>query len=390
MARFLFVTWDGGGNEPPAIGIAQALRARGHDVFFAGQELAPPVMVAGYETQGGRIARHGFPFLPLERAAAAWATGEPGPGRIVGGAMACAEHLRDLPEAIARARCDLVVVDCLLFGALAAVERADLPAVTLVHSAPGALCAPGDELDRRLVAAVNGVRAAAGLPAVARLWDAWARLPTLCTTIPALDPPAGPLPVAFEYVGPAFSRVSASGWRAPWPTDDPRPLVLASFASHGGWDQRSRIGRTLAAVAGRPYRVLATTSVADVGGLAVPDNVVLLRRVPHAEVLPGVAVAVNHAGHGSIALALAHGVPLVCLPNPGADQPPLAARVAALGAGLALDGEEAGPDDIAAAIGRVIADARFAATAREVGAAIVAMPGTDVAAARLEQFAGLP
>ena len=31
MRRFLFLTWNGAGNQPPAIAIAQALRARGHE-----------------------------------------------------------------------------------------------------------------------------------------------------------------------------------------------------------------------------------------------------------------------------------------------------------------------------------------------------------------------
>ena len=30
MADILFVTWDGGGNVPPALGIADELQARGH------------------------------------------------------------------------------------------------------------------------------------------------------------------------------------------------------------------------------------------------------------------------------------------------------------------------------------------------------------------------
>ena len=36
MAEILFVTWDGGGNVPPALGIAAALTARGHAVRFVG------------------------------------------------------------------------------------------------------------------------------------------------------------------------------------------------------------------------------------------------------------------------------------------------------------------------------------------------------------------
>lgn len=38
MARYLFLTWDGAGNQPPAVGVAQALRERGHNVVFAGYE----------------------------------------------------------------------------------------------------------------------------------------------------------------------------------------------------------------------------------------------------------------------------------------------------------------------------------------------------------------
>ena len=37
-ARFLFVTWDGGGNFVPALAVAGALAARGHEVAFIGQD----------------------------------------------------------------------------------------------------------------------------------------------------------------------------------------------------------------------------------------------------------------------------------------------------------------------------------------------------------------
>ncbi|GAA4360938.1 hypothetical protein GCM10023088_00640 [Actinomadura verrucosospora] len=49
-------------------------------------------------------------------------------------------------------------------------------------------------------------------------------------------------------------------------------------------------------------------------------------------------------------------MPVVALPNPAADQPALARRAAELGAGLALEGESAGPEEIAAAVRTVIED----------------------------------
>lgn len=36
MARWLLLTWGGGGNQPPMIALAQALEARGDAVTVAG------------------------------------------------------------------------------------------------------------------------------------------------------------------------------------------------------------------------------------------------------------------------------------------------------------------------------------------------------------------
>ena len=378
MARFLFITWEGGGNQPPAIGTAQELQERGYQVAFA-----------GYASQHDRFTKLGFRFSVLRHAQAAYRT-EP-PDRVmsmlVNAVWACPQHLRDLPHILAHEHYDLAVVDCLMFGALAAAEVAGQPAAVLVHSAAGLLVPPGGPLEQMMIGPVNAVRAAAGLDAVSSLWEAWTRFPTLCTTIPELDPLAAQVPPSFAYVGPVFERLPASGWHAPWPADDPRPLVLVSFSTGRAWDQRSRIQRTLEALAGRSYRVLITTGMADVTGLAVPENAVLVPQVPHGEIMAQASVMITHAGHGTVSAALAHGVPLVCLPNPAADQPGLAAQVAALGAGRALDGELATSLDIAETVEEVLANPSYVAAARRLAEVIAATPGRATAATRLEQIA---
>lgn len=391
MTRFLFVTWDGGGTLPPAFGIAQELRDRGHDVAFAGQELDLGLDASGVGLGAfaDRTARRGFRFTRLERCSAAWRTGPPG-HRLVTGLMACPEHLRDIPDAVAHDRYDALVVDGMLFGALAAAERGDLPEAVLVTSSPSAVAAPDGPLEVRLLAAVNGVRATAGLPAVASLWETWARATTICATVPELDPLAAQVPPSFAFVGPVFERVPASAWRSPWRADDPRPLVLVSFTTTAGWDQAPRIRRTLAALADRPYRVLVTAGRAASDGFAIPDNAVLVPHVPHGEVLPQTAVAVTHAGHGTVAAALAHGVPLVCLPNLGSDQPAVAAQVETLGAGRTLDGEPASPLEIARAVDDLLSDPSYAASANRLARAIAATPGAATAASRLEDLAQRP
>ncbi len=46
MADILFVTWDGGGNVPPALGIARELQAQGHAVRFLGHEIQAQELAA--------------------------------------------------------------------------------------------------------------------------------------------------------------------------------------------------------------------------------------------------------------------------------------------------------------------------------------------------------
>ncbi|GAC1319046.1 MAG: glycosyltransferase [Chloroflexota bacterium] len=377
LARFLFVSWAGGGNEPPAVGIAQELQRRGHAVAFVGQDL-------GSQTTVTRSM--GFRFDYLLRASAVW-DGARRDSRLIAAVMACSAHLQDIPDAVRRDRPDVLVIDCLMFGALAAAEVLSLPTAVLVHSPPGATAPPGGMRERALLAPVNQVRDIAGLPAAARLWDAWASFPSLCVTIPELDERATDVPSSFEYVGPVFPRVPPSGWRMPWSSDDARPLIVVSFSTTSGIDQSSRVGRTLDALAESEYRVLVTTGSVDPASLHVPSNAVVVRHVPHVEIIPSAAALVTHAGHGTVVAALAHGVPLVCLPNAARDQPELARRVAELAAGCALDGDEASPADIAAAIELVLRDGSYAAQARRLAAIIGAAPGAPAAASHLERLA---
>jgi UDP:flavonoid glycosyltransferase YjiC (YdhE family) len=57
-----------------------------------------------------------------------------------------------------------------------------------------------------------------------------------------------------------------------------------------------------------------------------PPHVVVTEFVPHARGFPHVATIVSQGGHGTVMKALAHGIPLVCLPLCG-DRPEVAARV---------------------------------------------------------------
>ena len=379
MTRFAFATWDGGGNVPPAISVAQELVSRGHDVLFI-----------GYEVQRKRFEAQGFKFDALRRSGLFDIYRADEPAQRVAGLMAnvwaSAEHLDDVPDAVAMNSADVLVVDFMMQGALASAARLPVPVAVLAHSSiAGLIPPPKSPMGAARLAATNQLRANASLAALPRLNEAWIGYLTLVTTIPALDPAAAGADSCVRYVGPVFERFSEVAWDSPWDADDDRPLALVSFTTTGLWDQGGRIRNTLEALAHEPVRVLVSAPQSlDVA--PVPANAAVRGFVPHAVVLPSAAVTVTHAGHGTVAASLAHGVPLVALPNPAADQPFLAATLQRLGAGLALDGES-GPEAIRTAVQEVTRRPSYAGAARVLGDTIRAAPGAAGAAVELERLA---
>jgi MGT family glycosyltransferase len=118
----------------------------------------------------------------------------------------------------------------------------------------------------------------------------------------------------------------------------------------------------------------------------VPGNVTVERFVPQAEVLPRSAVVVCHGGSGTVLAALAHGVPVLCLPR-GADQFANATNVARVGAGADLRGPAAGdPAALRAALHDLLHGPGPRAAAAALAAEIAAMPSPDQVAEALERF----
>ncbi|HEY8679137.1 MAG TPA: nucleotide disphospho-sugar-binding domain-containing protein [Candidatus Dormibacteraeota bacterium] len=379
MARFAFVTWDGGGNVPPAVGIAEELQLRGHDVGFI-----------GYEVQRDRLRAAGFGFTVLRRCGDFTIPRGGEPAERLAGVMrhvwASPDHLDDIRDAASEGGVDVLVVDFSMQGALAAGATLAAPMAVLAHSAIAGLVPPPESpMGAWRLTAANQLRTSAGLPAMERLNDGWAGHLTIVTTIAALDPAHAEAAASMRYVGPIFERVPSHGWTSPWDPDDDRPLVLVSFSTSKFWDQGGRIRNTVAALAGEPVRVLV--SGAEPADLAAsPANVIVRGFVPHGLVLPSTAVTVTHAGHGTVAASLAHGVPVLALPNPAADQPFLAGRLQQLGAGLALDGES-DPDTIRTSVQELLERPSYRQAARELADSIRDSPGARGAAMELETLA---
>ncbi len=119
----------------------------------------------------------------------------------------------------------------------------------------------------------------------------------------------------------------------------------------------------------------------------VPEHIRLERFVPQAFVLPRCAAVVSHGGSGTTLGALAHGLPLLLVPQ-GADQFDNAARCERAGAALVLLPDELTPEAVRAALRRLLGEPSFRAGAERVAAELAAMPTAGEAAVAVEAFLG--
>jgi glycosyltransferase len=125
-----------------------------------------------------------------------------------------------------------------------------------------------------------------------------------------------------------------------WWDGSPDPLVYVTFGSvAAGMGLFPRFySRVLEQLSGVPARVLLTLGEAgDPTALRpVPPNVHIERWWPQRDVMPDAAVVVGHGGFGTTQSALVAGVPQVAIPLFSSDQFANAARLQAVGVGVAL------------------------------------------------------
>ena len=417
MSReFLFVLWAGGGNVPPQLTLARRLVARGHRVRM----LAPAVLRDSIEAAG--IAFEPYRTIPEhDESVAERSLVRDFEARSKAAAIAASRDnlvaamarpvAADVLATLDRRPADVVAFDYLLCGALFAAEKSAVPAVMLIHTvfpfpAPGMppfgmgwtpMGGPQGRVreaigrliyrqvyERPLVPCFNGVRADLGLEPLGTFAELLDRVDrALVLTSPAFDFPAR-LPANVEYVGPQLDPPAATpAWESPWSPSDDRPLVVVGLSTtHQAHDPL--LERIVAALATLPARALVTTGGATLRSTP-PDNVHVARFVPHSQVLPEAAAVVTHAGLGTVHAALAHGLPLVCLPI-GRDQPDNAARVEWHGAGL-RHSPTSSPDVIRAGVERVLGDPTFAASARRLAAAFAEERPAERASGALEAAA---
>jgi UDP:flavonoid glycosyltransferase YjiC (YdhE family) len=352
--RFLIVSWDGGGNAPPALNLGARLARQGHEVRLLGWEsMAPRAAAAG-------VGFAAYPSVPP------WPPGlafeDALEERLLPALAGTGTRDDILTEANGFAP-DVVVVDCMMGAGLEAAHELGLPSAVLVHLLySGFMHEWGDQAARaekaRFLSEAGSV---------------------LALVPPGFDKPC-PLPANTRYAGPITDP-------NPWPPLDPRdagllaapgdPWVLLSLSTtlQG---QAAALPPMLDAVARLPVRVLLTLGGAlPASAVDPPPNVTVRGFVPHHLALPHMAAVISHGGLSTITAALTVGVPLLCIPQ-GRDQSDNAERVAASGAGRAV-ATDAPAAQIACALKELLADPAALAEARRFARVIAGLGSGDAA-----------
>jgi MGT family glycosyltransferase len=392
---FLLTTWQGGGNVPPELGLARRLIQAGDRVHV----LSEPSVESDATAAGCSFTP--WPTAPsmnaVDRHAAAvkdWPGNNPISSLRRGGRLVVGQAHRwahDVLGFVDGHRVDAVLVDVFQFGALIGAEAAGLPTFGLLPSiyirptrghpmmgtgwlpATGHLGTSRDmivpslatRLLRLALPDLNAARADIGLAPVTDVFDLWDRCTRLLVmTSPSFDFPLDRLPTNVRYVGPITDDPPwAQAWTPPWPIDE-RPFVLVAMSSTYQ-RQDPILRRIIAALDGQPVYALLTLGPALHDGEVVgTSNVAVATSAPHSELLKRAAVAITHAGHGSVVKALAQGVPLVCMPQ-GRDQSDNTSRVVAAGAGVRLS-RHAGVSAIRAAVQEVLGQPSYRANAQHL------------------------
>jgi MGT family glycosyltransferase len=401
--KFLFTTWEGGGNVTPALVVVRKLVARGHHVRVMSEECnRPESEAAGATFVSWQRAPSRRDRSPESQGCRDWAAASPQEGLLsvirdifCGPALA---HAQDVLEEMLREPADLVITCEALFGVMAACESvgqrfvilapnislAPLPGVPPLG--PGLAPARNEE-ERAMHAeiakagmamfdsglpALNAARASLGLDALEHVLDQFrAAEVELLATSPAFDFPSSDLPSRVRYVGPQIGDPHwTKPWVSPWPKSDQRPLATVAFSTtfqnHAGVLQK-----IIDALSPLPVRVLVT-----LGGsikreeLKTGDNCVLVDSAPHSVVMAESAFVITHGGHGSVMRGLVSRVPILVIPH-GRDQNDNAIRITERGAGLSLMAN-ASVEEIRAASQRILNEPSFRLAAVRLGDQVAA------------------
>jgi MGT family glycosyltransferase len=403
-ANVLLVTIDGGGNLPPVLGIAKELSKAGRRISVLSEPCMEDV-ITGLGFEFIRFRRHFTRTDRKEDIIRDWNVSPIKNPILENVVLGPSDIVADeTSEAIRKTGAGLLVADSLLPNALIAAEAAGIPGIIAFHMPeyfpgpnrpPGMFgLKPGNSLATRyrdrlmtflfhkkmnsFLPGINRTRSRYNLAPLERASDLFHRADLrLIQTLERFDFPLEPRPANVRYTGPVLDDPDwISSWSDPWPDDDMRPLVVISLSSTFQ-NQYAAIQSAINALDGLDIRGLVTLGPAlEKDRFQVPKNVRVVSSAPHSLIFPEASLVITHAGHGTIMKALAHGLPMICLPM-GRDQNDNAVKVEHHGCGIALS-RKAGPEKIRNSVLRILSEASFRQSALGFREEIRSNPGTSI------------
>jgi UDP:flavonoid glycosyltransferase YjiC (YdhE family) len=113
---------------------------------------------------------------------------------------------------------------------------------------------------------------------------------------------------------------------------DGAPPICVTFGSTVHRDPEKVYRSVLDGLSRTGNRAIILSGWSDLGGILMPDNVLVMEAAPHEWLLPQCKAVIHHGGAGTTAAGLRSGIPNFVVPS-ASDQPFWGARVHAIGAG---------------------------------------------------------
>jgi UDP:flavonoid glycosyltransferase YjiC (YdhE family) len=390
--RFLLGAFGDPGHAFPVLALGERLAARGHEVTLQTWTRWRECAEAG-----------GMAFVPAPEYDVFPVKGRPlKPYEAV---FAATQHTQPLVASLAP---DVVVADILTLAPALAAELEGIPAATCIpHVHPATMPDwPPYSLGARLPASgigrwiwralerpirggldrgrdeLNETRRRLGLPALDHVHGGISTQLALVATFPQLEYPRAWQPHE-HVVGPLLWEPPFGDVELP-PGDDPLVLVAPSTSQDV---EQSLLRSSLDGLADMPVRVLATTNRRPpTTPLSVPPNARLVDWLSYAKTMPACDVVVCHAGHGTLARALASGCAVVACPA-GGDMNENAARLDWAGVGVRLPRRLVTARGVRLAVGRALGEPAIQERVRGVSAWLEANDPAERAAELVEELA---
>jgi UDP:flavonoid glycosyltransferase YjiC (YdhE family) len=363
--RILFCALGGPGFVYPAVGIALALKRRGHEVaFVTSQSFHEPLRAVG-----------------LDRIPRGDKDGDSFQVHLWFRELAVAIQVKHVERALDAFRPDILVGHQLALGPFLAAERRQLPIVALglaayLFPAPGAHTPPTIPAEkyewrhRDMLGHFNRARSLLNLP----LWPEDApRNPLLgdallLQSVPALEPRRHAFPSAVRFVGACL-------WEPPgapdpelslWMKDAAkrnRPIIYVqpgrSFEHEGFWPH------LVAALADLDVGVVADTARMDKPAERASERFFTRPHIPHSQVLPYAGGVVSGGHTTSVLGAAMHGLPSLLIPS-GSGTEEISENFRAAGAAVVVHCQTTNAAGLRESVARLLADDALRRGARAV------------------------